>query len=62
AISLDALARMSLRVRSAGGTLRGIDDHDWDDLPDLESGFIDAAWRHEVTRITPGDDAERVAR
>lgn len=59
AISLNALARMSLRVRSAGGTLRDIDDHDWDDLPDLGSGFTDAAWRHEVERITPGDDAER---
>ncbi|HZC53268.1 MAG TPA: class II aldolase/adducin family protein, partial [Mycobacterium sp.] len=35
AISVDALARMSLRVRSAGGTLTDIDHSDWDDLPDL---------------------------
>jgi ribulose-5-phosphate 4-epimerase/fuculose-1-phosphate aldolase len=52
AISVDALARMSLRVRAAGGTLRDIDDADWDDLPDLGPGFnADAAWRHEVARL-----------
>lgn len=52
AISLDALARMSLRVRAAGGTLREIDDTDWDELPDLGSTFTaDAAWRHEVQRL-----------
>jgi len=52
AISLDVLARMSLRVLSAGGTLRDIDERDWDDLPDLGSGFnIEAAWRHEVARL-----------
>jgi ribulose-5-phosphate 4-epimerase/fuculose-1-phosphate aldolase len=52
AISLDALARMSLRVRAAGGTLRDIDDADWEHLPDLGPGFTtDAAWRHEVARL-----------
>ena len=52
AISLDALARMSLQVRSAGGTLSDIDDSDWDDLPDLGPAFTaDAAWRHEVARL-----------
>lgn len=52
AISLDTLARMSLRVRTAGGTLRDIDDSDWDDLPDLGFGFnTEAAWRHEVARL-----------
>lgn len=52
AISVDTLARMSLRVRSAGGTLHDIDDADWDDLPDLGSGFnTEAAWRHEVARL-----------
>ncbi|ETZ56250.1 class II Aldolase and Adducin N-terminal domain protein [Mycobacterium sp. MAC_080597_8934] len=52
AISVDALARMSLRVRAAGGTLRDIDDADWDDLPDLGPAFTaEAAWRHEVARI-----------
>jgi ribulose-5-phosphate 4-epimerase/fuculose-1-phosphate aldolase len=52
AISLDTLARMSLQVRSAGGTLRDIDDADWDDLPDLGPAFTaEAAWRHEVARL-----------
>lgn len=52
AISIDALARMSLRVRAAGGTLRDIADADWDDLPDLGPAFTaEAAWRHEVARI-----------
>jgi hypothetical protein len=52
AISLDALARMSLQVRAAGGTLRDIDDTDWDELPDLGPGFTtDAAWRSEVARL-----------
>ncbi|OBH97645.1 class II aldolase/adducin family protein [Mycobacterium scrofulaceum] len=55
AISLDALARMSLRVKAAGGTLRDIDDADWDDLPDLGPSFTArAAWRHEVARL-PAD-------
>lgn len=54
AIGVDELARMSLRVRAAGGTLRDIDDADWDDLPDLGSGFnTEAAWRHEVARLDP---------
>ena len=55
AISLDALARMSLRVRAASGTLREIDDSDWEHLPDLAPGFTaDAAWRHEVARLPAG--------
>ncbi len=54
AISLEQLARMSLRVCSAGGTLRDVDDRDWADLPDLGPGFTaTAAWRHEVARIAP---------
>ncbi len=52
AISLDALAQMSLQVRAAGGTLRDIDDADWDELPDLGAAFTtEAAWRHEVARL-----------
>lgn len=52
AISLDELARMSLRVRAAGGALRDIADADWDDLPDLGSGFnVESSWRHEVARL-----------
>jgi ribulose-5-phosphate 4-epimerase/fuculose-1-phosphate aldolase len=53
AISVEELARMSLRVCAAGGTLRDIDDADWNDLPDLGPSFTaDAAWRHEVARLT----------
>jgi ribulose-5-phosphate 4-epimerase/fuculose-1-phosphate aldolase len=53
AISLDALARMSLRVRAAGGDLHDIDDSDWDDLPDLGPSFTAAAaWHHEVARLS----------
>lgn len=52
AISLNELARMSLRVRAAGATLRDIDDADWEDLPDLGPSFTaEAAWRHEVARL-----------
>ncbi len=52
AISLDQLALMSLRVRTAGGTLREIAERDWEDLPDLGPSFTaDAAWRHEVARL-----------
>jgi ribulose-5-phosphate 4-epimerase/fuculose-1-phosphate aldolase len=52
AVSLDALARMSLEIRAAGGTLRDIDDADWQELPDLGPGFTtDAAWRHELARL-----------
>lgn len=52
AISLDQLASMSLRIRSAGGTLRPIEESDWADLPDLGPAFTaDAAWRHEVARL-----------
>ena len=53
AIALDELARMSLRVLSAGGVLREVDEQDWDHLPDLGPAFtVDSAWRHEVSRIT----------
>ncbi|MCV7008251.1 class II aldolase/adducin family protein [Mycobacterium gordonae] len=52
AISLDALARMSLRVRAAGGTLRDIAAADWDELPNLGSGLnVESAWRHEVAAL-----------
>lgn len=55
AISLDNVAQMSLRVVSAGGVLREIDDEDWQDLPDLGLSFTaDAAWRHEVARLPAG--------
>lgn len=53
AIGLDQLARMSLQVVSAGGTLRAIDGQDWADLPDLGPTLTaDAAWCHELARLT----------
>lgn len=52
AISVNRLAQMSLRVASAGGTLRDIAEEDWDDLPDLGAGFnTEAAWRHEIAHL-----------
>lgn len=53
AISIDQLARMSLRVLAAGGTLHDIGEADWDDLPDLGPKFTaDAAWQHEIARLS----------
>lgn len=52
AISVNELARMSLLVAAAGGTLRPIADEDFDDLPDLGPKFTaTAAWRYEVARV-----------
>jgi ribulose-5-phosphate 4-epimerase/fuculose-1-phosphate aldolase len=52
AISVNEIARMSLMVAAAGGTLRHIADEDFDDLPDLGPRFTaTAAWRHEVARL-----------
>lgn len=52
AISLEHLAALSLRVRSAGGICKPIDESDWADLPDLGPAFTaDAAWRHEIARL-----------
>ncbi|WP_369807320.1 hypothetical protein [Mycobacterium sp. 852002-51057_SCH5723018] len=43
AISVDELARISLRVLSTGGTLRDIGDSEWEHLPDLGPGFTEEA-------------------
>lgn len=52
AVSVDGLARMSLRVVTAGGTLRDLPAEDMAELPDLGSAFNTAtAWRHELARI-----------
>lgn len=52
AVSIDQLARMSLRIVSAGGSLRDIGDEDWDDLPDLGSKFNgDAVWKFEMAQL-----------
>ncbi|MFE1836401.1 class II aldolase/adducin family protein [Streptomyces sviceus] len=52
AISVDGLARLSLRIVSAGGTLLDLPDTDLAELPDLGAGFnTDTAWRHELARL-----------
>lgn len=52
AISVNEIARMALKIVSAGATLKDIGDADWADLPDLGPAFTaDAAWRHEVARL-----------
>jgi 3,4-dihydroxyphthalate decarboxylase len=51
AISVDQLARLSLRVVSVGGTLADLPEPDMAELPDLGSSFnVATAWRHELAR------------
>ncbi|MFD7443692.1 class II aldolase/adducin family protein [Streptomyces sp. NPDC059909] len=52
AISIDTIARLSLTITQAGGTLQDLPPEDLRELPDLGSGFNhDTAWRHELTRV-----------
>jgi ribulose-5-phosphate 4-epimerase/fuculose-1-phosphate aldolase len=52
ALSVDRLARLSLRVVAAGGTLRDLPAEDMAELPDLGTGFNTAtAWRHEQAHL-----------
>lgn len=54
-LSVDVIARMSLTVVSAGGTLRDISDEDMAELPDLGSSLnLEIAWRHELSRLGQG--------
>ena len=54
AVSVDQIARLSLRVTSAGGRLEDLPDEDMAELPDLGGGFnVDIGWRHELARIGP---------
>lgn len=51
ALAVDSLARLSLAVLAAGGTLRAIPDEDLAALPDLGGAFnVDTMWRHLVRR------------
>ena len=51
-VSVDQLARLSLRVVGAGGTLLDLPDADMAELPDLGAAFNNAtAWRHELARL-----------
>jgi 3,4-dihydroxyphthalate decarboxylase len=61
AISVDGLARLSLRIVSAGGTLADLPDADMAELPDLGAGFnTDTAWRHELARLRGVVDSEPI--
>lgn len=52
AVSVDQLARLSLTVVTAGGTLRDLPDADLAELPDLGGRFnVGTAWRHELARL-----------
>ncbi|MEX0427724.1 class II aldolase/adducin family protein [Nocardioides sp. DS6] len=52
AASVDAIARLSLRIRCAGGTLADLAAEDMAELPDLGAGFnTGTAWRHELARL-----------
>ncbi|MEU6700893.1 class II aldolase/adducin family protein [Pseudonocardia sp. NPDC046786] len=52
AVSVDGLARLSLQVKAAGGTLVDLPEADMAELPDLGSGFnTGTAWRHELARL-----------
>jgi 3,4-dihydroxyphthalate decarboxylase len=52
AVSVDALARMTLAVAGAGGTPVPIPEADLAELPDLGSAFHETtAWRHELARL-----------
>ncbi|MEU8617550.1 class II aldolase/adducin family protein [Streptomyces sp. NPDC048623] len=54
AVSLDMLARLSLEITQAGGTLRDLPEEDLAELPDLGGSFHhDTAWRHELARLGP---------
>jgi len=51
AVALDTVARMTLAIRSAGGTPRSIGEQDLAGLPDLGGGFnVETMWRHLVRR------------
>ncbi|MFE3021654.1 class II aldolase/adducin family protein [Streptomyces sp. NPDC059256] len=55
AISVDAIARLSLDIAKAGGTLVDLPEDDMAELPDLGSSFNHTtAWNHELTRCDPG--------
>jgi 3,4-dihydroxyphthalate decarboxylase len=53
AVSADRIARLSLAVRQAGGTLTDLPPEDLAELPDLgDAFFTGTAWRHELARLT----------
>ncbi|MGI8692509.1 MAG: class II aldolase/adducin family protein [Geodermatophilaceae bacterium] len=52
AISVDAIATLSLRIVAAGGILADLPAEDLAELPDLGDAFTTStAWRHELARL-----------
>jgi len=52
AVSVHTIARLSLAVVSAGGTLVDLPADDMAELPDLGGAFnLGTAWRHELSRL-----------
>jgi ribulose-5-phosphate 4-epimerase/fuculose-1-phosphate aldolase len=52
-ISVDTIARLSLQIVAAGGSLTDLPAEDMDELPDLGGSFnTDTAWRHELARMS----------
>jgi len=52
AVSVDRIARLSITIVSAGGTLQDLPAADMAELPDLGGAFTrDTAWRHELARL-----------
>lgn len=62
AVSVDAIAGLSLQVTAAGGKLVDLPEEDMSELPDLGAGFnTGTAWRHELARVggverSPGNE------
>ncbi|MGW4031030.1 class II aldolase/adducin family protein [Streptomyces sp. NPDC004838] len=51
AVSIDGIARLSLDIVKAGGTLTDLPGDDLAELPDLGDTFnLATAWRHEISR------------
>lgn len=63
AIAVDSIARLSLAVVAAGGTLAAIPDADAAELPDLGGAFTeDLLWRHHLASLAAdGWDLEDAA-
>ncbi|MGI8721925.1 MAG: class II aldolase/adducin family protein [Geodermatophilaceae bacterium] len=52
ALSVDAIAALSLRIVAAGGVLADLPEQDLAELPDLGGALnTETAWRHELARL-----------
>lgn len=63
AIQVDTLARMHLRVRSAGATPEPVPGADLAELPDLGAGLnLDTMWRHHLAALRAEEGDTRADR